>query len=103
MTAAAVPARARFAEARQRLMIRVAVAAGTAVRVVRGPARSLPGLGGAAGFSVGVGEIAGHVFGHGLAPWVGLAVGSVFALWLGAELNRAPRVPRRAAPVEDDL
>jgi hypothetical protein len=42
----------------------------------------LPGIGGAAMVSVGAGELAGHVFGHGLAPWVAVAVGGVFALLL---------------------
>lgn len=43
---------------------------------------SLPGLAGAAGVSVCAGFAASHVFGHGLAPWVGGLVGSVFALLL---------------------
>lgn len=42
----------------------------------------VPGVGGAAMVSVAAGELAGHVFGHGLTPWAGLAVGGVFALAL---------------------
>lgn len=42
----------------------------------------LPGTAGAAMISVGSGEFAGHVFGHGLAPWVAVTVGGVFALLL---------------------
>lgn len=42
----------------------------------------LPGVGGAAMISAGSGEFAGHVFGHGLAPWVAVTVGGVFALLL---------------------
>jgi hypothetical protein len=43
---------------------------------------SVPGVAGAAMVSLGAGEFAGHVFGHGLAPWVGIVVGGVFALVL---------------------
>lgn len=46
----------------------------------------LPGVGGAAMISVGSGEFAGHVFGHGLAPWVAVAVGGVFALLLDRKI-----------------
>lgn len=42
----------------------------------------VPGVGGAVMVSLGAGEVAGRVFGHGLALWVGLAVGGVFALVL---------------------
>ena len=42
----------------------------------------VPGIGGAAVISVCTGELAGHVFGHGLAPWVAGLVGGVFALLL---------------------
>jgi hypothetical protein len=57
--------------------------------------RSLPGLTGATAVSVGAGEITGHVFGRGLAPWVALVVAGVFALWIGASLNAAPPLPPR--------
>jgi hypothetical protein len=63
-----------------------ATAAGTAVGTAAGLSRALPGLGGAAGLSVALGAIAGHVFGHGLTPWVALAAGSVFALALDRRL-----------------
>lgn len=43
---------------------------------------SLPGVAGAAAVSVCAGFAASHVFGHGLAPWVGGLVGGVFALAL---------------------
>jgi len=55
----------------------------------------LPGLAGAALVSVGVGELAGHVFGHGLAPWTSLALAGGFLLWIGAALNQSPHPPRR--------
>lgn len=42
----------------------------------------VPGVGGAAMISVCAGEFAGHVFGHGLTPWVAGLVGGVFALLL---------------------
>jgi len=45
-------------------------------------APKVPGVAGAAAVSLSAGEFAGHVFGHGLTPWVGLAVGGVFALLL---------------------
>lgn len=44
--------------------------------------RALPGIAGAAAVSVGTGELASHVFGHGLAPWVALLAAGVFALAL---------------------
>jgi hypothetical protein len=46
----------------------------------------LPGIAGAAMISVGSGEFAGHVFGRGLAPWVALGVGGVFALLLDRKI-----------------
>jgi hypothetical protein len=45
-------------------------------------APTVPGLAGAAGFSVCLGGFAGHVFGHGLTPWVAGLAGSGFALLL---------------------
>lgn len=48
--------------------------------------RTVPGIGGAAGLSVCAGELAGHVFGHGVAPWAGGLVGSVFLLMLDRRL-----------------
>jgi hypothetical protein len=71
--------------------------AGTAVRITRRPlrsaARAAPGVAGAAGIAVGLGQVAGHVFGRGLTWWVALAVGSGFALWFGAEINASPLPP----------
>ena len=72
-----------------------ATIAGTLVRVLRPLGRVLPGVAGAAAVAVGLGQVAGHVFGHGLALWAGLAVGGGFALWFGAEMNRTPPAPRR--------
>jgi len=73
--------------------------AGTAVRITRRPlrsaARAAPGLAGAAGIAVGLGQVAGHVFGRGLTWWVALAVGGGFALWIGSDINRVPPAPRR--------
>ncbi len=42
----------------------------------------VPGVAGAAMISAGAGEVAGHVFGHGLTPWVAVTLGGVFALLL---------------------
>ena len=42
----------------------------------------LPGLAGSLMVSLGSGEFAGHVFGHGLTPWVAVVVGGAFALRL---------------------
>lgn len=72
------------------LKIRAAIWAGTAVRVGR---QVLPGVAGAAAVSVGLGELAGHLWGHGIAPWVALPLGGMFALWFGAEVNRVPPPP----------
>ena len=47
---------------------------------------AVPGLAGAGMVSLGLGELAGHVFGHGLTPWVSVAVGGVFALMLDRRL-----------------
>lgn len=46
----------------------------------------VPGLAGAAVFSLGIGEIAGHLLGRGLTPWVALTVGGAFALWLDRKI-----------------
>jgi hypothetical protein len=77
------------------LAVRVAVIAGTAVRADR----MLFGPAAAAAVSVGVGELAGHVFGRGLAPWVALAAGGAFGLQLARELNS---VPPPVLPRHDD-
>jgi hypothetical protein len=79
------------ADLRLRLAIRAAKVAGTVVRIVRGPGRALPGIAGAAAVSVGLGEVAGHVFGHHLAPWVALLTAGVLLMWVGYEINRAPK------------
>lgn len=52
--------------------------AGKALRV----APTVPGVAGAALVSLGAGEVTGHVFGHGLAPWVAAVAGGVFLLLL---------------------
>lgn len=81
------------------LKIRAAKWAGTVLRVTRRPVvalfRSLPGVAGAAAIAVGAGELAGHVFGHGLALWVGLVVGGAFAVRIGAEINAPAPAPRQ--------
>ena len=53
----------------------------------------LPGLAGAVALSVAVGEIAGHVFGHGLTPWVTLLIAGGFLLRLDGRIHllRTPR------------
>jgi hypothetical protein len=52
-----------------------------------------PGLAGAALAALGFGELVGHVFGRGLAPWVSCCVAAVFLLRIGAELNAPPPAP----------
>ena len=75
--------------------VRAAAWAGTAVRA----ARALFGPAAAAAVSAGIGELAGHVFGRGLAPWVALALGGAFGLWMARELNS---VPPLVLPHRDD-
>jgi hypothetical protein len=75
----------------RRPLVRLAVAAGTLIRF--GVHRALPGVLGMAAVSVGAGELAGHIFGRGLSPWVGLVVAGGFALVAGAEVNRGQRWP----------
>lgn len=82
----------------RRATIAAAVLAGTVLRFTRRPFRSAlraaPGVLGAAAIAVGLGEVAGRVWGHGLTWWVALAVAGGFALWFGAELNaRPPALP----------
>jgi hypothetical protein len=48
--------------------------------------RMFPGVAGAAAVSVCAGGLAGHVFGHGLSPWVGGLVGGVFLLLVDRRL-----------------
>jgi hypothetical protein len=60
----------------------LAAAAGWASGRVLAVRHMVPGVAGAAALSVAAGEVAGHVFGHGLTPWVGLGVGALFALAL---------------------
>ena len=82
-----------------RAVIALAVFTGHALRITRRALRKalsvVPGLAGAAGTAVGLGQVAGHVWGRGLTWWVALTVGGVFALWISADLNRVPRAPRR--------
>jgi hypothetical protein len=49
-------------------------------------ARLVPALGGATLVSLGGGEVIGHVFGHGLAPWAGLLAGGLFLLRADARM-----------------
>ena len=76
---------------RRPLKIRLAIAAGTLVRWK--VHKMLPGIAGAAAVSAALGELAGHVFGHGLAPWVGMLAAGGFALWFGREINAQPPPP----------
>jgi hypothetical protein len=80
---------------RQPLKIRAATWAGTAVR----GARMLFGPAAAAAVAIGTGELAGHIFGRGLAPWVALVIGGGFGLWISSELNSVP--PPAPHPDED--
>jgi len=78
----------------RRFLLAAARAAGTAVRV----GRLLFAPAAAAAVSAGVGELAGHVFGRGLSPWVALVMGGGFGLWMARELNSVPP----PAPRQDD-
>ena len=64
----------------------VAAAAGWLTGRVLLSLPAVPGLAGAAMVSVGLGELAGHVFGHGLTPWVAVITGGVFALLLDRKI-----------------
>ena len=64
--------------------------AGLAVRVLR----ALFAPAAAAAAAIGLGQLAGHIWGRGLAPWVALFVAGVFGLQLARELNTAPAAPR---------
>lgn len=46
----------------------------------------VPGVAGGVMVSLGLGELAEHVFGRGLAPWVAVTVAGVFALALDRRL-----------------
>jgi hypothetical protein len=81
------------------LAVLAAVIAGTLVRILRPAARILPGVAGAAAVSIGLGQAAGSVFRHGLALWVSLVAGGLFALWFGAEINAGAAA---APPRQDD-
>lgn len=84
--------------AASRLLGAAAVAAGHVLRVSRVPLRrgrqAVAGVAGAAAIALGAGELAGHVFGHGIAPWATLLVAGVFSMWFGAEMNRVPAAAR---------
>lgn len=72
-----------------------ATGAGTVVNVLNGRRpraiyRMIPGIAGAALAATGIGELAGHVFGRGLAPWVACTVAAWFLLQIGRELNTPP-------------
>lgn len=76
------------------LKIRAARGAGVAVRWATVAAHVLFAPAAAAAVSVGLGQLAGHVFGRGLAPWVALTVAGGFGLWMATELNTPP-APRQ--------
>lgn len=71
---------------KHRAAVRIAILAGTLVKI--GAHRMLPGVAGAALVSAGGGQIAGHVFGRGVAPWVAITLAGVFVLLAAAETNR---------------
>jgi hypothetical protein len=85
VTTLAVPARAARSVLTPLLAV-VVVGCGHVLRVSRLAVPFVPGVGGAAGFSVALGEVAGHVFGHGLALWVALLTGSVFLLAMDRQI-----------------
>lgn len=78
----------------QRLKLRAARGAGVTVRWAAVAVHVLFAPVAAAAVSVGLGQLAGHVFGRGLAPWVALAVAGGFGLWMATELNTPP-APRQ--------
>lgn len=82
MAAFPVPLRIRRRLRTSGAAIAITEGAGTVLGRILSLVPLVPGVGGAAMVSVGAGEFAGHVFGHGLAPWVALAVGGMFALLL---------------------
>lgn len=84
--AAGTARRRVLADAANAVLGAVATAAGWVSGRVLRVAPSLPGVAGAAGVSAGAGFLASHIWGHGLAPWVGLTVGGVFALALDRRL-----------------
>lgn len=89
LLAAVLPVRLRRHLSGDGIAGAVASAAGWASGRVLASGRSLPSLAGAVLVSVCAGGFAGHVFGHGLTPWVAGVVGGVFLLWIGTEINRA--------------
>ncbi len=70
----------RFGAARARVLAAVATVAGSVTGRALRVAPTVPGLAGAAAVSVCTGEVASHVFGHGLAPWIGGLLGGLFLL-----------------------
>ena len=64
----------------------LATAAGAAAGRVLRWRRVLPGVAAGVLASVACGEITGHLFRHGLAPWAGCLVGSLFLLALDRRL-----------------
>lgn len=87
-------AAAVVAARRQRLALRTARWTGTAARWSAVAAHALFAPAAAAAVSAGLGQLAGHVFGRGLAPWVALTVAGGFGLWMATELNTPP-APRQ--------
>lgn len=81
----------RWPDVRLRLLIRAAKVAGTAVRLVRGPGRALPGIAGAAAVTLGAAIVVHAVFRQVPAVGVAALVAGVFALLLGAEVNGTAR------------
>lgn len=79
---------------RQFLALRAARWAGLVTRWSAVAAHALFAPAAAAAVSIGLGQLAGHVFGRGLAPWVALAVAGGFGLWMATELNTPP-APRQ--------
>lgn len=64
----------------------LASAAGRATGGLLSVRHLVPGVAGGALVSLGSGEVVGHVFGHGLAPWVALTVAGAFALAIDRRL-----------------
>jgi hypothetical protein len=85
---AAVPLAARWrpSAVAGSLAERAGAAVGRVLWPVLSVSHLVPGVAGAAAVSLGLGEIAGHVFGHGLTPWVAGVAGGLFALALDRKI-----------------
>lgn len=82
-----VPARLRRHLSADGLAGALAAAAGWVTGRFLQALPKVPGVGGAVMVSLASGELAGHVFGHGLTPWVAVGAGGLFALALDRQIS----------------